>query len=306
MKEAERELRQELEDRLRFETLLTEISALLINLPSDQIGSWIEEAQRRICEFLHFDLSALWQWSAEAPEVLTLTHLYTVPGGPSRPEQLNAYEAFPWVTQQISDGDLLTISTEHLGPEAAVDQQSLRYYGVKSSIVIPLSVGGKKPIGVVSFDTLHNERNSPPEIVKRLTLVAQIFSNALSRMESDRMLRQSEARLSLAADSAGAGLWELDFDSNLFWATERAKKIFGYNPKEIISLERFEKSVHPDDLDAVRQVITLAFERLEPFKIEYRVLVGDRSMKWIYSCGRPSVDAAGQPTGLLGASIDIS
>ena len=52
---------QALEERLRFEALLAELSAHFVNLPSDQIGSEIEDAQRRICELLDLDRSTLWQ-----------------------------------------------------------------------------------------------------------------------------------------------------------------------------------------------------------------------------------------------------
>ena len=41
-------LRTELEERLKFETLLAEISAHFVNLPADQIDGEIEDAQRRI------------------------------------------------------------------------------------------------------------------------------------------------------------------------------------------------------------------------------------------------------------------
>ena len=51
----------EIDKQLRFETLLAEISTLFINLPADQIDGKIEDAQRRICEFLDLDRSTLWQ-----------------------------------------------------------------------------------------------------------------------------------------------------------------------------------------------------------------------------------------------------
>ena len=52
---------QLLEERLRFETLLAEISARFINLPVHRIASEIEGAQRGVCEFLNLDRSSLWQ-----------------------------------------------------------------------------------------------------------------------------------------------------------------------------------------------------------------------------------------------------
>ena len=50
-----------LEGRLKFETLLAEISARFVNLPSDRIESEIEDTQRLICEFLEIDRSTVWQ-----------------------------------------------------------------------------------------------------------------------------------------------------------------------------------------------------------------------------------------------------
>ena len=68
MRESIEALRTELERRLRFETLLAETSARLVNLPADQIDNEIEGAQRRICELLDLDRSSLWQVSEKEPE----------------------------------------------------------------------------------------------------------------------------------------------------------------------------------------------------------------------------------------------
>ena len=51
----------ELEERLRFETLLAEISSRFVNVPADNVDNEIEGAQRRLCEFLNLDRSALRQ-----------------------------------------------------------------------------------------------------------------------------------------------------------------------------------------------------------------------------------------------------
>ncbi|UCD35704.1 MAG: PAS domain-containing protein, partial [Nitrospiraceae bacterium] len=305
-KRTEADFRHELEERLRFETLLTDVSSRYINLPVDRIDANIENDQRRICECLGLDLSSLWQWSANSPRFLTVTHLYSPPEGPARPEGIDAQKSFPWVLQKMLDGETLAYSTEDMAEEAAIDQESRRHFGIKSSVNIPLSVGGGQLIGVLTFDTLREERDWPAETVKRLILVAQIFSNALVRKESDRILRENEARLSMAADSAGAGLWELNLKTNLLWATERALAIFGYAPGEVINMERFEQLVFPGDLERVRQVIAGSLERNEPLSVEYRIMAGDDRVKWIYSSGRPYFKPDGEPDRLMGISIDIT
>ena len=67
MQESIETARTGLEERLRFETLLAEISSRFVNAPADQIDGEINDAQRRICELLDIDRSTLWQISEQSP-----------------------------------------------------------------------------------------------------------------------------------------------------------------------------------------------------------------------------------------------
>jgi len=142
--------------------------------------------------------------------------------------------------------------------------------------------------------------------VKRLELVAQIFCNALIRKANEERLRESEMRLTLAADSAGAGIWEYDCQSGLFWTTEKTREIFGFDSKAEISMTLFEGRIHPEDLSTVRQVISDAFARRNPIKVEYRIRIDADPLKWIISKGMPYFKADGEPERMLGVSIDIT
>ncbi len=74
MQESIEAMHSELEERLRFETLLAEISSRFINLPAERIDDEIESGQRRICEFLNLDRSSLAQVPEREPGALLLTH----------------------------------------------------------------------------------------------------------------------------------------------------------------------------------------------------------------------------------------
>ena len=80
-----REGSAQLEERLRFETLLSEISARFVNLPADRMDNEIEYAQRRICELLDIDRSTLWQVQEGEPGALLLTHLHQPSGSLATP-----------------------------------------------------------------------------------------------------------------------------------------------------------------------------------------------------------------------------
>jgi hypothetical protein len=88
------DLHTELEERLRFETLLTEISARFVNLSASQVDSEIEDAQRAICKCLELDHSSPWQVSREDADHLYLTHLYRAPELSPPPGRMSAQEDF--------------------------------------------------------------------------------------------------------------------------------------------------------------------------------------------------------------------
>jgi len=300
------DLHQSLEQKSNFEELLLEISALFVNLPVDSIDSVIEDTQHRICNCLGIDLSALWQWSDKDSNILTITHLFSPPDGPERPIDIDASKTFPWIYSKMLSGETLAFSNRDLPEEASLDKETRRYFDIDSSVTIPLLVCGEPILGTLTFDVLHRERSWSHEEVRRLKLVAEIFTNALLRKRSEKKLIEGEARLTLAAESAEAGLWELDFKTGIFWSTDLARKIFGYGSDEIISMDRFEKSIHPEDLMLVREALSNSFNTREKLMVEYRIHHDTERPTWICSKGRPYFHRDGSPAHMLGISVDVS
>ncbi len=300
-------LRSELDERLGFETLIADLSVKFINVPAEHVDREIVAAQRRVCEFLGLDLSALWQASTEPPGLLTLTNLYRALEGPPLPERMDAREYFPWCQQLLLAGKVVAVSSlAQLPPEAARDGQTWRQYGVRTSLTIPLSVGGERPFGALSFNTVREEREWPEALVNRLQLIAQIFANALARKHSDERLRESEERLNLAADSASAGLWSLNLATECFWMTTRTRELFGFAADEQVTFGRFLDMVHPEDRDRIRQTVQAIVESRNEGRVEYRVPGPDGSLNWFASRGRVRCRGTGDPDCLMGVSVDVT
>ena len=296
----------ELRGLLEFETLLAELSSRFINLPPGEVDREIEGALRAVCELLGFDLAVLWQSTAPAPTDFKPTHFYSAEKGLEPPEPLRK-DQFPWYAEQMMAGRKVAISSLGDFPaEAAVDRESCRLLGVKSNLCLPLLVGGERPVGILGLNTLRAERDWPEALVKRLQLVAQVFANALARKHHELKLLEGEERLALAADSAEAGLWTLEFATGTFWATERARALFGLGPDETLDLERILAVVHPDDRDLVRGTLEQSARGTGPLEVECRiVLPGDRGVRWISSRGRTHFRPTGEPERLMGVSFDV-
>ena len=240
----------ELEERLRFETLIADLSSQFINLPPGDVDREIREAQRRMCDILNLDLAGLWQRSDEVRGTFVLTHLYRLEQGPQPPEPMTSREHFPWHEQQMLAGRTIAVrSMEELPAEAARDRKVYEHFGIKSVVAVPLTVGGGPPVGILGFNTTRAERDWPDQLVRRLQLVAQIFANALARKRTDQALRESEQRFRLLIEQAPEAILVMDLDHNrLVEANAQAERLFGCSRQDLLAagLQHFYTPEQPD------------------------------------------------------------
>jgi PAS domain S-box-containing protein len=298
---------EEFDELLPFERLLAEISTFFINLPADQIGNEIVAVQKRICELLDLDRSALLLTAQDDPGMLLLTHVHQPPDSPPPPDRLNARDFFPWTVQKILSGETIAISKmTELPAEACRDRDSFDLYSTKSAVYVPLSVGQGPVFGVVGFVVTRAERNWPKRVVQHFQLVAQIFANALARKHADHELRESETRLSMATTAAAAGLWIMDLDTGQGWVTPKTRELFHFAPDARLNLESFYEVIHPEDRDQARQAVQQAIQSGEYLRSEYRIVLPDGSLRWIVDLGRCFSKTPGLPQRLMGVSIDFT
>jgi PAS domain S-box-containing protein len=139
-------------------------------------------------------------------------------------------------------------------------------------------------------------------------LIFGLVMNLHRRRKAERLLTDSEERLSLAAASAGAGIWVLDIDTGLFWGTSEAYALFGLLQASSVKLETVLNLVHPDDRNIVQDRIREAAESEsdEIFSVEYRIVLADGEIRWLASNGRRQHLSQGQPLRLMGVTVDIT
>ncbi|MBU1232886.1 MAG: sigma 54-interacting transcriptional regulator [Proteobacteria bacterium] len=297
----------ELSNKSQFETLLAEISTLFISLPADQISRKIEDVQGRICELLDLDRSTLWQFLEQEPGILRLTHIHQPPDSLPPADRMNANDFFPWIMQKMKDGETVTISKmTDLPAEADRDRESFIFYGAKSGIYVPLSVGQGLLFGVLTFAAMREERDWTERVVQGVTLLAQVFSNALARQQAEMALRESESRLILATNAVGAGLWSVELNTGSVWVSGKTRDLFHFSPNEKLNTESFFNVIHPEDCERVNQAVQQAIHSGASFLCEYRIVLPDGNIRWIGARGQHHPGSAEESDRLLGVSFDIS
>jgi PAS domain S-box-containing protein len=227
-------------DRLRFETLLADLSARFVHVPAEQIDSEIKDAQRRVCESLALDACSLWQVMPETPGFIPLTHIYRPSEGSPIPAGINAGQYLPWSTQQILAGKVIVASSlEELPVEAARDCQTFSFFGIKSVLTLALSVGGGPVVGGLAFST-RKERTWPEELVKHLRVVAELFCSALERQRAERALRESEERFRSLFENATVGIYRTTPEGRILMANKTLVRMLGYEHFDDLAARNLE------------------------------------------------------------------
>ena len=154
----------------------------------------------------------------------------------------------------MSGRRLVLESMRDLPAEATRDRESWEALGTKAALVLPLSVGERVAFGVLAFDS-PTERSWPDALINRLRVIGQVFANALARRDADLAVRESESRLRLAAEAAGAGLFSLDLKTGRYWRSRQARAMFGLPERDDITIDDVMALVLPDDREQVSETI---------------------------------------------------
>jgi two-component system, NarL family, sensor kinase len=182
------------QDRLQFETLLAELSAMFVNVPGGEVDAHITSALRRIVEHLGLDRTALGEVTADG-QSWVVTHSYQVPGVPPTTPILPR-EQWPWYTSQVHKGLVVRLCRlpDDLPPEAVREREYCLKVGLKSNLAIPLRVEGTV-VGGIGFASFRGYRDWPNDLIQRLRLIGEIFANAVARKRADEALQAREQSL---------------------------------------------------------------------------------------------------------------
>ncbi len=125
-------------------------------------------------------------------------------------------------------------------------------------------------------------------------------------METQEALRESEERMSLAADAANLGMWEWNLNTDEMWSTKMRRALFGLPASGKITFKDLLSLVHIDDRDRIQEALKHAIESGEDYASEYRLVLPGGGVRWMEARGRCVSGEKGAGTRLIGVSIDIT
>lgn len=137
-------------------------------------------------------------------------------------------------------------------------------------------------------------------------LGADLSANLVRARELETRLRESERQLSVAAEAARAGLWNIDGESGRVWCTARARDMFQLPSTQDARFADATKIVHPNDRRRFRRMfIDDGGHAKTVADVEFRVVLGG-VVRWYSSHGQRIPHESGRGEGYWGATIDIT
>jgi len=179
--------RQQLEDRLRFEGLISDLSVGFVSISSEEVESEINKWLQRITEFFDADRCTLGLFSEDGAQ-LRRAFEYHLAGVEPGPVSLSK-DQLPWYVSQLMQGKLVVINRlEDLPADAEAERRLCLAKSMKSILSIPV-ISGRRTLGSCVLVSVRAERIWPADLVQRMRLIAAVFAGALARKQMEDQLR---------------------------------------------------------------------------------------------------------------------
>src|SRR5450756_1344808 len=132
-----------LQQRIRFETLITTVSSNFINLAIGEVDREIQRALQQIGQFAEVDRSYLFLFSPDLKR-MTNTHEWCAPGITPFIDQLQDIpsDRFPWLMNQLRHLDTVYLPrVADLPDEAHNEKEEFLTQSIRSILIVPISYG---------------------------------------------------------------------------------------------------------------------------------------------------------------------
>lgn len=148
--------------------------------------------------------------------------------------------------------------------------------------------------------------DAKPELLEDgSTLWYGIISDITDRKKDEAELREKEVQYRNLANSGMALIWTTGTDKLCNYVNDPWLKFTGRTLEQEIG-NGWAEGIYPDDLIGSVQSYTSAFEKREPFEIEYRLRHASGKYRWVQDMGTPNYDHNGEFVGYIGYCFDIN
>jgi PAS domain S-box-containing protein len=137
-----------------------------------------------------------------------------------------------------------------------------------------------------------------------LSVCRMTLSDISALREAEALLRASQQDYKNLVNSGMALIWTSGTDKLCNYFNSVWLKFTGRTLEQELG-NGWAEGVHPDDFQRCLDIYVGAFDRQEPFSMEYRLRHHDGTYRWLVDEGCPRYDSQGEFLGYIGHCLDI-
>lgn len=134
---------------------------------------------------------------------------------------------------------------------------------------------------------------------------AALDNLAVNQQRYQAELRQLLRKLETIANASPVLFWSSRPDKECKWFNQRWLDFTGRGMEQERGIGWLE-NIHPDDVERFWAAYAGAFDRRQPFAVEWRLRRRDGQYRWLLNHGMPRYDADGYFLGYIGSCLDIT
>jgi PAS domain S-box-containing protein len=142
-------------------------------------------------------------------------------------------------------------------------------------------------------------------IVAQALLIAALLWQRARKRKAEAVLRESEERFRLLANTTPALIWMCDAEGTTTYLNERRFAFTG-SDQDAGYGDTWMTYIHPHDLPAVKEAFSKAIETRQPYTKEFRLRRRDGTYRWMFDVASPRLNDDGTFAGFIGSAIDIT
>ena len=226
---------QALQFQLKFEKLVADVSAALINVSPVQLELSVNQALKLCGEFIQADRSYIYHISDDG-ESIEHVFEWCAEGVVSHKNFLKglSLSSRPWWAKELLEkGRVYIPDLEAMPPEASREQKLFQQQNLKSLLAVAVNKGGRLH-RVLSFGAVQKKRKWSEEKIALLRVVAETISNAIDRQRAEKALLESEKKYREILATMEEGYYEVDLLGNFTFFNDSMCKLVGYSPDQLM------------------------------------------------------------------------
>ena len=228
---SDKEIR-DLNENLRFEALIGELSSELINIPLESIDAAIEFSLKKLVDFFEVDRCHLGKLSNDESKII-IPFFYSRPklNIPQITEVGEHYLSF--VYESIKNDKLIAFSkSSELPVDAKKDREVIDEMGLKSLLILPVKIDNDVQYGF-SLSTVTKHYSWEKHTINRIKIAANILANVIQRKNALKQIIKEKEWTEAVMEGMPQLTYVMDSEGRLVRWNKNFQDLTGYLAEEL-------------------------------------------------------------------------